>query len=188
MVVEAIADLDFESLIDKGPAEADKDRQKAPIRVISQQQYPRTAKRRRLRGVSRGLALAGMLMLATATDSGEGQIASAAATTGNPVPQSVATSSLPRSSEVIKPPIEEKVTALRVVEGQNLYRISLQQVGRYNSQISAELHRLNPWLNEAATIRAGQQLFVPSKKEVPGRREDTFQEASSSPQKGGKNE
>ena len=77
--------------------------------------------------------------------------------------------------------------SVRVLQGQSLYRISVDNLGRYDPKVLTEIRNLNPWLSDPDYIRVGQKVLMPS---VPMSSASTglrvSQEFSSSPREASK--
>ena len=55
-----------------------------------------------------------------------------------------------------------------VVPGQTLYRISVENFGKYNDEIIRKIHDLNPWLIDPDHVKPGQEIRIPLVKGVSG--------------------
>jgi len=64
------------------------------------------------------------------------------------------------------PPVEstsETVSSrlVLVLPGDDLYRISLRNLGKYDEQTLDRIHALNPWLSDPNHIEAGDRIRIP---------------------------
>jgi hypothetical protein len=85
------------------------------------------------------------------------------------------------------PGLRQAPGPVHILQGQTLYRISVENVGRYDSQILAKLRSLNPWLSDPDHIQAGQRILIPSTTASPADGQTpALREFSSSPQEVGK--
>jgi general secretion pathway protein A len=52
--------------------------------------------------------------------------------------------------------------SVKVMQGQTLYEISRQKMGKYNPAVLHEIRGLNPWMNDPNHIQPGQKILIPS--------------------------
>ena len=69
---------------------------------------------------------------------------------------------------------------VRVVPNQTLYRISVENLGKYDDATLRKIRELNPWLNNPAYIQSGWEIRVPRLAEVPGNAFPTSEKATNS--------
>jgi type II secretory pathway predicted ATPase ExeA len=69
---------------------------------------------------------------------------------------------------------------VRVVPNQTLYRISVENLGKYDDATLRKIRELNPWLNNPAYIKAGWEIRIPRLAEVPGNAFPTLEKATNS--------
>jgi hypothetical protein len=55
---------------------------------------------------------------------------------------------------------------VRVVPNQTLYRISVENLGKYDGATLQKIRELNPWLNNPACIQSGWEIRLPRLAEV----------------------
>jgi general secretion pathway protein A len=188
-VLEVLADLDLDSLIEK-PVEVNTARGEAPIQGACTPQRLTESKRHWLHSWARTLAVVGALVLAVATglNYSEVRAANVAGVIHNPAASAVTVSpDVPASAEVTDTLLHAERRALSILQGQTLYRISVTNLGRYDPQILDEIRDLNPWLSDPNDIPAGQQILLPSttmSRSVS--QHPAGHESSSSPQEVGK--
>jgi type II secretory pathway predicted ATPase ExeA len=191
-VLEVIADLDLESLIDKPltPGEIVEER---PIRVVSAPQRPAETTERNhpwLGGWAPRLAVVGALVLTVATGVQPSDVL-AVNTIGKIDDLALRQEFVPQQPPADPAPVassrEQVQESVRVLQGQTLYRISVDNLGRYDPKVLTAIRNLNPWLSDPDYIRVGQQVLMPS---VPMSSASTelrvSQEFSSSPREGSK--
>ena len=192
-VLEVLADLDLDSLIEK-PSAVTGAREKGPIQVTSTLQRLTERKKLWFQGWTRQFAVAAALVLAVVTGVNNDEVR-AANTAGriehpidNPAVQQLPVSAqIPTNPQVIDPPLEHVPVSVRILQGQTLYRISVENLGRYDPQIVTEIRNLNPWLSDPDHIRAGQQVLMPSAPmSLADGQNPALQKFSSSPQEVGK--
>jgi Tfp pilus assembly protein FimV len=51
---------------------------------------------------------------------------------------------------------------IEVLSDQTLYRVIIENFGRYDVQMLAKIRELNPWLSNSRRIKAGQKIRIPS--------------------------
>jgi type II secretory pathway predicted ATPase ExeA len=56
---------------------------------------------------------------------------------------------------------------VQVLPDHTLYRIIIENFGRYDEQTLAKIHELNPWLRDPRRIKAGQKVRIPETKDNP---------------------
>lgn len=157
IVFEALADLDLESLIEQ-PAEVLTSRKEVSTHVNSD-----PPRRRRWRWTPI-FAIAIALVLAIGAGFNYREIkASDTAKASDPVLRSSPSSvQKPSGAEDTNHLTGSGRRSLSVSPGQTLYRISIENLGRYDPQILEEIRALNPWLSDPNSIPAGQEIFLPS--------------------------
>jgi type II secretory pathway predicted ATPase ExeA len=69
---------------------------------------------------------------------------------------------------------------VRVVPNQTLYRISVENLGKYDNATLQKIRELNPWLNNPAHIQSGWEIRMPRLAEVPGNAFPTLEKATNS--------
>jgi type II secretory pathway predicted ATPase ExeA len=69
---------------------------------------------------------------------------------------------------------------VRVVPNQTLYRISVENLGKYDNATLGKIRELNPWLNNPAYIQSGWEIRMPRLAEVPGNASPTLEKATNS--------
>jgi hypothetical protein len=68
----------------------------------------------------------------------------------------------PTVQESTSPSVRQEGRAVRIAQGQTLYRISVDNLGEYDPQILDVIRGLNPWLSDPNNIPAGQEILLPS--------------------------
>jgi hypothetical protein len=77
--------------------------------------------------------------------------------------------------------------SVRISPGQTLYQISVDNLGRYDSQVLAKIRNLNPWLRDPNRLRIGEQVVIPSATaSIAASQDADFQDVPSSPPEVGK--
>jgi type II secretory pathway predicted ATPase ExeA/LysM repeat protein len=161
-VLEVLADLDLDSLMEKPPATIEV-RKKNPSEIASAPK--RFMKIKKLLFHVPKFVAAGALVLAVVTNinKGEALTARTVGTTEYAAPQRVSASAHVLTKTTVIAPLPSTVPlSVRVTQGQTLYRISVENLGRYDSQTIKEIRSLNPFLSDPDYIRVGQQILVPS--------------------------
>jgi hypothetical protein len=77
-------------------------------------------------------------------------------------------------------PAENTTEAFRsiiVTPGQTLYRISVENFGKYNDEIIRKIRDLNPWLIDPDHVKPGQTIRIPLVKGVSGDIYPAFEQA-----------
>jgi len=69
---------------------------------------------------------------------------------------------------------------VRVVPNQTLYRISVENLGRYDNATLRKIRELNPWLNNPDYIQPGREIRLPRLADVPGNAFPTVEKATNS--------
>ena len=166
-VLEVVADLDLESLIEKPPTLGGNVEEKL-IRVVSAPQRPAETTERNnpwLGGWAPRLAVAGALVLAVATGVQPSDVL-AVNTTGKiddlALQQELVPQQQPENPAPVASSREQVQESVRVLQGQSLYRISVDNLGRYDPKVLTEIRNLNPWLSDPDYIRVGQKVLMPS--------------------------
>jgi len=187
--LEVLADLDLDALIEK-PSAVTRARGEGPTQVIATTQ--RRTKRKVLwfRGWVPTFAVVGALALAIVIGVSRGGVGAAnpSGRIDNPVAQQLPVSAqIPANPEIIGPSFKQERRSVRISQGQTLYRISVENLGRYDSQILEEIRNLNPWLIDPTHIRAGQKILMPSAPISAAKEQDpTLQKIPSFPQEVGR--
>lgn len=57
--------------------------------------------------------------------------------------------------------------SIQVAPGQTLFQICVENYGKFDGEILAQIYKLNPWLTHPEDLRPGQVLFVPSVTNIP---------------------
>jgi type II secretory pathway predicted ATPase ExeA len=182
-VLEVLADLDLDSLIEKPSTVTEVHHEEASVQVPPR--GPRLAKRKTRWSLWKtAVAVAVVLSLIGGVKKGKVRAANTAKPIGNgtvelsPIPvQSSARSKVDDSSTLQQPGL------VRIAQGQTLYHVTVENLGRYDPQILAEIRTLNPWLSDPAHIQAGQQIFMPSVPKASPERRDPPLESPLTPQK-----
>jgi type II secretory pathway predicted ATPase ExeA len=166
-VLEVVADLDLESLIEKPPTLGGNVEEKL-IRVVSAPQRPAETTERNnpwLGGWAPRLAVVGALVLAVATGVQPSDVL-AVNTTGKIDDLALQQELVPQQQPANPAPVassrEQVQESVRVLQGQSLYRISVDNLGRYDPKVLTEIRNLNPWLSDPDYIRVGQKVLMPS--------------------------
>jgi Tfp pilus assembly protein FimV len=82
---------------------------------------------------------------------------------------------------------EQVQESVRISPGQTLYQISVDNLGRYDSQVLAKIRNLNPWLRDPNRLRIGEQVVIPSATaSIAASQDADFQDVPSSPPEVGK--
>jgi general secretion pathway protein A len=167
-VVEALADLDLDSLIEK-PSAVTGAPKEGPIQVTSAPQRLTDNTRRWFQSWAPRVAVTAVLVLAAGTGVNKGEV---------PAPNTVeaihnsAAQQLPAIQNLTKPEVEsssvkQQPGSIRVSRGQTLIQICVETLGRYDPQILAEVRNLNPRLGDPGHIRVGEQILMPSAPRSP---------------------
>jgi type II secretory pathway predicted ATPase ExeA len=182
-VLEVFADLDLDSLIEK-PSTVTEAREEVAIEVAPKWQP--LVKGKTLWPLVSGVAIASALVLAlvTGVNKGEVRAADTAKLIGT---RSVEQATVPVQSSR-KPEFNDSSTTqppelVRISQGQTLYHVTVEDLGRYDPQILAEIRTLNPWLSDPAHIQAGQQILMPGVPKASLDRRDPPRESPLTPQK-----
>ena len=162
-VVEAVTDLELDSLIETPPAVTEVVKE-GPIQVTSEPQRLTEKAGQWLRSWVPQGAVAGVLVLAAVTGVNKTEVR--AANTVGAIHNSAA-EKLPAVQNLANPEvkntsIKQQPESIRVSKGQTLSQISVETLGRYDPQILAEVRNLNPRLGDPGHIRVGEQIFMPS--------------------------
>jgi type II secretory pathway predicted ATPase ExeA len=188
-VLEVLADLDLDSLIEK-PSAVTRAREEGPIQLTSMPQGVTERKKLWLQRWVPSFAVAGTLVLAGVTGVNNGDVrgANTAGRIDNPPAQQLPVPALIRKDpEAIDTPFEQEPGTVLIAQGQTLYQLSEEHLGRYNPQILAEIRNLNPWLSDPTHIPVGQQILMPSAPmSVADNQNPDFQKLYSLPKEGKK--
>jgi LysM repeat protein len=163
-VLEVIADLDLDSLIEK-PSAATKAREEASIQVTSTRERLTERKRKWLHYLAPKLVVGGALVLGVVTGANRREVGAvnAAGRIDSEMVQKVpAPSRIPTNLKVTETANQQEPGSIRIVQGQTLYHISVENLGRYDPKTLEQIRKLNPWLNDPGHIRAGQKILLPS--------------------------
>jgi len=187
-VLEVLADLDLESLIES-PQAVRGTGEERPIRVTSTPRRPTEKSKQWPAGWAPKLAVVGALVLAVATGIQSSDVLTIntagkiddSALQQQPVPEERPAEPVPIASS-----LEQVQESVRISPGQTLYQISVDNLGRYDSQVLAEIRNLNPWLRDPDRLRIGEQVVIPSAASIAGSQNAEFQDVPSSPQEVGK--
>jgi len=187
-VLEVLADLDLESLIES-PQAVRGTGEERPIRVTSTPRRPTEKSKQWLAGWAPKLAVVGALVLAVATGIQSSDVLTIntagkiddSALQQQPVPEERPAEPVPIASS-----LEQVQESVRISPGQTLYQISVDNLGRYDPQVLAEIRNLNPWLRDPDRLRIGEQVVIPSAASIAGSQNAEFQDVPSSPQEVGK--
>jgi general secretion pathway protein A len=71
----------------------------------------------------------------------------------------------------------EAFHSIIVTPGQTLYRISVENFGKYNHEIIREIQDVNPWLIDPNHVKPGQEIRIPLVKGVSGDVNPAFEQA-----------
>ena len=187
-VLEVLADLDLESLIES-PQAVRGTGEESPIRVTSTPRRPTEKSKQWLAGWAPKLAVVGALVLAVATGIQSSDVLTIntagkiddSALQQQPVPEERPAEPVPIASS-----LEQVQESVRISPGQTLYQISVDNLGRYDPQVLAAIRNLNPWLRDPDRLRIGEQVVIPSAASIAGSQNAEFQDVPSSPQEVGK--
>jgi hypothetical protein len=160
-VLEALADLDLATLVEKPmPVKGPLKEAQAAIQVTSKKEAIQGKKKTWFGDWAPRVALGVVLALAVGArvDKGEIRVASASGKS-----EAAAEQSLPARLSLINPQasdssLEHSPSTDRILHGQTIYRISLENLGRFDSKILAEIRNLNPWISDPAR----HQIVVPA--------------------------
>jgi len=188
-VLEVLADLDLDSLIEK-PVEGTAAGEEKPVPVACAPQRLTERKRRWFQSWAPMSAIAVALGLAAVIGVNYGEVRAASPLrriADPPARQSPVSAQPPTVQESTSPSVRPEGRALRIAQGQTLYRISVDYLGEYDPQILEVIRGLNPWLSDPRNIPAGQEILLPStpKSQEHGH-SSAAQEPSSSLQEAGK--
>jgi general secretion pathway protein A len=70
---------------------------------------------------------------------------------------------------------------IRVAEQDNLYRICMDNLGRYDQQVVKIIRELNPQLENPRRLKIGQQLRIPTRANLSSHRDPSIEEISDHP-------
>jgi general secretion pathway protein A len=73
----------------------------------------------------------------------------------------------------------EPSRSIRVVPNETLYRISVQNFGKYNREILGKILELNPWLGNPDYIKTGQNIRIPVNADSSEKTQDATKQTSS---------
>jgi general secretion pathway protein A len=188
-VLEVVADLDLGSLIEKQSTVTGA-REEGPIQVTPTPKRSIERKKLWLQGWAASFAVVGALVLAVVTGVNKGEVRASniAEQIDNPAAQQLPVlAQTPANLQVTDPLVRQELRSVRISQGQTLYQISMNDLGRYDRRILAKIRNLNPWLGNPNQIRAGQQVLMPSAPmSPPGGQAHVRQKTSSSPLEVGK--
>jgi general secretion pathway protein A len=161
-VLQVLANLDLDSLIEN-LSPVTRARGGSPGQLISAAQRLTKGKALWFRVWTFAAVAAIASALAIGVRKGGVRAASPSGRIDSPVAQPLpVTAQIPTNARTIGPLFKQQQRSVRISQGQTLYRISVQNLGRYDSQILEEISNLNPWLNDPTRIRAGRQILIPS--------------------------
>jgi hypothetical protein len=188
-VLEALADLDLDSLIEK-PSELATAGEERTIAIADTPQRLAERKKRWFQSWAPISAIAVALGLAVAIGVNYREVRAAnpfGRIAGTAVRQSPVSAPTPTVQGSTSPSVRQEGRAVRIAQGQTLYRISVDNLGGYDPQVLEVIRGLNPWLSDPTNIPAGQEILLPltSKSQALGH-SSAPQELSSSLQETGK--
>jgi type II secretory pathway predicted ATPase ExeA/LysM repeat protein len=165
VVLDVIADLDLEPLREKkvvAEKSAGESKQISPI-VSSA-----AKKQSGFSGWNSRLAIAGALLFALSwlvvqvdrSQSRTAGLRAGAATVAESPISAFLVSAVPAEPVPLK--TEQTPKAIRVMPGQTLYQISVEELGKYDGKVLEQLRELNPWLSDPDHIQSGQKIRMPS--------------------------
>jgi type II secretory pathway predicted ATPase ExeA len=177
-VLEVVADLDLESLIEK-PSPVTGTRKEGPVQATAtpQQRRDRQKPKQSLQGLILSLAIVGVLVLGAVTGANKGgaRASNIGAKTDNPTLQQVPSpAQIPTSPEAIEPSRGGNPRSVSVSQGKAvyLYQICVAKFGRYDQAILAEVRSLNLWSSDdSKQIPAGKEILIPSAPLLPASQE-----------------
>ena len=168
IVVEALADLDLDSLIEK-PSVVKGAPPEGSVQVTPDPRRLTKSTRRWFQSWAPGVAVTGVLVLAASTGVNNGEVwapNTAEAIHNSAAEQLPAVQNL-ANPEVKNTSIKQQPGSIRVLQGQTLSQISVETMGRFDPQILAEIRNLNSILDDPDHIRVGEQIFIPSASRSP---------------------
>jgi type II secretory pathway predicted ATPase ExeA len=188
-VLEVLADLDLESLIER-PQAVTGTGEERPIRVSSTPRRSTARSNHWLAGWAPKLAVVGALVLAVATGIQSSDVLTVD-TAGKIDDSALQQQPIPAERPAEPAPIasspEQVQESVRISPGQTLYQISVDNLGRYDSQVLAKIRNLNPWLRDPNRLRIGEQVVIPSATaSIAASQDADFQDVPSSPPEVGK--
>jgi type II secretory pathway predicted ATPase ExeA len=188
-VLEALADLDLDSLIEK-PSELATAGEERTIAIADTPQRLAERKKRWFQSWAPISAIAVALGLVAAIGVNYREVRAAnpfGRIAGQAVRQSPVSAPTPTVQGSTSPSVRQEGRAVRIAQGQTLYRISVDNLGGYDPQVLEVIRGLNPWLSDPTNIPAGQEILLPltSKSQALGH-SSAPQELSSSLQETGK--
>jgi hypothetical protein len=188
-VLEVLADLDLESLIES-PQAVRGTGEERPIRVTSTPRRPSEKSKPWLAGWAPKLAVVGALVLAVATGIQSSDVLTvntAGKIDDSALQQQPVPAERPPEPGPIASSSGQVQESVRISPGQTLYQISVDNLGRYDPQVLAEIRNLNPWLRDPNRLRIGEQVVIPSAAASSAASQNAdFQDVPSSPQEVGK--
>jgi type II secretory pathway predicted ATPase ExeA len=196
VVLEVLTDLDLDSLIEE-QAEVKSACIEGPMHVIGASHLLAERRSGWTGGWVPKFAVGATLLLAAVIGAKIGAVRAVSGTpravnqaqrVDNPIAQPV-----PSSTEIQPNPVfidssrKRTPESVRISEGQTLYHVSVENLGRYNPQVLKQIRQLNPWLDDPDHIRAGQKVVMPSESiSVAGAQLPSLQKNPSIPQEVGK--
>lgn len=188
-VLEVLADLDLDPLIEM-PSVVSGTREERPIHVTSPPKRLTERKMGWFPGWALRFAAGAALALAVVSGVNKDEVGAAYAAgkidrglvNEIPIPARI-----PINLEVIDPSMEQQPGSIRMLPGQTLYHVSVENLGRYNPRILKEIQRFNPWLTDPAHIPVGRTILMPSALILAAEGQDSaLQKIPSFPQEVGK--
>jgi type II secretory pathway predicted ATPase ExeA len=190
IILEVIADLDLDSLIEKRPALTGAC-EEVPIQVTSTPEPPTERRELAFRGWVPKFAIAGALVLAVATGVNKGEVDPvnpAGRTDSQVVQQFPVPAQIPANPEATDLSPKQEPRSVRISHGQTRHQTSVEDLGRYDPQVLLEgIRDPDAWLSDPGHIRAGQRILITSAPMSPAGGQSTVpQEGPSTPPEVGK--
>jgi general secretion pathway protein A len=174
-VLEVIADLDLESLIEK-PGQVAQIHGQIPIGATPTPP-PLEWRKAGIKDWAPRCAVAAALVLAAVTSVSNSDLRAAdpvPAAYGPMLEQVSIPEKISASPVGIEPPHKREPSTVRLLEGQTLYQISVRDMGRYYRQTLDKIRKLNSWLTDPTRIRAGQGILTPSPSTSPSQHQSVI--------------
>jgi type II secretory pathway predicted ATPase ExeA len=172
-VLEAVADLDLEPLIETLSAVPLVPKEE-PIQFISAPRRLTKKAGRQLQSWVPRLSVAGLLVLAAVTgvNNSEVRAANSVDSVNNAAAAQMPPVQTPTNPQVKNSSIDQGPRSVRISRRQTLSQLCVRTLGRYDPQVLAEIRDLNPGLGNPDDIRAGQRILMPSATRPPADDQD----------------
>jgi type II secretory pathway predicted ATPase ExeA len=161
-VLEVLKDLQLESLVERAPL-ATEAQNEGPNRIKDLPRSPRKTLRFPRWAAGLAVVCAFVLTVNSGPQRREVRASSIPETIDNlAVGETAVPAQMRATSAAVGSAPESEPRSVRILRGETLNRISVENLGRYDMQILEEIRSLNPGLSDPDRIRAGQQIVIPS--------------------------